>query len=342
MAKMLGTQWPVGVCFYVGEGDDVKTLAGQMDKDIDKALSEAHADFDVRLGSPIQQNAEKLATEIQTDRWSILHIVAHGASDGAIAGRDPWGDLMIEKERLSRVVHSHRVRLAVIMSCFGAQVARELVETGAVDVAIGMTTPMPFSVALGFSKAFYHSLAQGRSIRRAFCDGRDMAGLRVDHLPEELHLFSKPDSDAPDLKMCDPADFFLMGRRENRKAIRKMIKALRPHTGFHVDASLLDPNGPVYVGVAKEELMMKRFNAAKVVMLLFEGDQEGDATLAELVTRAVHRAASGDVRLFPVYLKGRGPNPKLPFGLMRLVPACLDDFDGSYKKLGKYLARLIP
>lgn len=341
MAQVLGDQWPVGVCFFVGRGEDVKALAGQIDKDIRQVLKEEHAEVDMRLGKPIQQDIEALASTLATDQWPILQFVSHGTPEGDLDVDDAWGQLYVAKDRLSAIVRGHNVKLAIVLSCYGAEIARQLVDDGAVDVAIGMYIPMEFGVALAFSKGFHLSIARGYSIRRAFADGLARASLRASDYPEELHLFTAPGSGAADLQMCDPADFFLVGNPSDDDAIEQMIKALRPHTGFHVDYSLFDPEGPNYAGADMAKLMMSRFEAAKVVMLLFEGQRDEDATIAEVVARAVDKAAEGEVRMFPVYLKGTRPNRNLPFGMMRVVPAFLERF-GSYEKLGKQLARLIP
>lgn len=341
MSKVLGDVWPVGVCFYVGDGPEVKLLADHVHEGVRKAIEQRHAHIDFDLGEPIERDVEALGRAIQSDDRSILHIVAHGDPDGDLEGADEWGDLCVDRRKLSTLIGGHRVHLALVMSCYGAALARQLTEDGAVDVAVGMTVSMPFSVASAFSRGFFDALAAGRTIRQAFADARGVAGLRADDLPDTLHLFEREGSGAADLPMFQPAEFFLLGTPSDEQAIPRLIEALEPRVGFHVDYSLLDESSSRYMGLDAARVLLSRFAQAKVVMLLFEGARDEDAKVAELVARAVHRAVGGEVRLFPVYLRGTTPNPNLPFGMFRLVPAYLEKFGDSYARLGAALQKLV-
>ncbi|MCB9543332.1 MAG: hypothetical protein H6703_12910 [Myxococcales bacterium] len=48
-----------------------------------------------------------------------------------------------------------------MVTCYGAKIAEALVQAKAVDVAVGMDMPLPFSVARAFSQGFYRGLARG-------------------------------------------------------------------------------------------------------------------------------------------------------------------------------------
>lgn len=347
MSGTLSETWPVEVCFFAGssrgDGETIKLANGIRTQAI-ATLSSAEADLDIRMADPVVDDINSLAAALEAGRFSILHVVAHGDTTGTIEVDDIWklktGELRLDREDLARLLTESGVRLVILSVCHGAVLAKHLVEAGAVDVAIGMDPEQDFNTALVFSKAFYRSLAMGRSLADAHVNGCKEAGLRSGEEVDALHLFARDDA-LRTLPVYARPDFLLLGNPTEKGAIAELIEALEPHIGFHVEYSLLDPDGPNYAGEDHARLMIRRFEQAKIVMLLFEGERQEDSMIAELVARAVDKAARGKVRMFPVYLKGTRPNRNVPFGMMRVVPAYLERFDGDYDRMGKWLAKLI-
>lgn len=355
MADVLGKRWPVGICFYAGSGPDVARLGKAMITGVHDELEAQSALIDFKLGEPILRDADELARRIG-DGPTILHIVSHADEQGRVHAEDAWGDLQIEPDALASLVKGHGVRLAVVLTCFGAEVARALVDADAVDVAIGITTPLGFGAALGFSKGFYGGLGRGWSIQQAFDHGLAHAGLRSADVQDELVLSAAAGKEGClNLAICRPADFFIMGADDEHDGIAALIAGLEEPTedgasfnGFHVDYSVFEHGGlPMELGSRLDQLILARLEGSKVIMVLVKNEPADRNVLPDLIARAVEEASYEGIRLFPVYIRGDRRTRRLkylPLGLARLTPAFLSRFGSEtehWKELGEWLRALV-
>ena len=107
---------------------------------------------------------------------AVVHFSGHGDHDGiALKDDDGIGDRVVPGERLRKFFEGRNVRLVVLNSCYSTTQATAI--STSVEVVIGTPTALSDEAARRFSKAFYRTLAQGRTIREALKDGQDAVGL---------------------------------------------------------------------------------------------------------------------------------------------------------------------
>lgn len=323
--------WPINVATLVG--NDVGALAGVICEEAERAVVKVGGGGDFFFAAPLTDVGDFVG-ELQDRHVDILQIVSHAGESGGMSLSDVWGSFDVEAANFAAAVAHNRIKLAVVTTCFGGQIADALVTGGAVEVAIGLDMPQTFAVARAFCQAFYRSLARGNTIRRAFSDGKGQAALRGGTDIDKFRLV--PDGDVADVPMLvQPAFVFVSAPSEaSKSAVTALAKAVSPLPTFHVD--------DIEAGQTVGDVVAGRIAAAKVIAVIFEGDDIRDADALEQVASAVPKARSGAVRLFPLYLKGTTPNPRVPYGLRRLQPLYLEDsrYGGDYTRVGEDLKKL--
>jgi hypothetical protein len=159
---------------------------------------------------------DRLAAYVLQYRPQIIHFEGHGEETEALVIPDS-GDaaLVIQSDALARVFAVlHGLRCIVLSRCYSRPLADVLRRS--VDIVIGMSHAIPDDEALGFAKAFYVALAEGKNIQVAFVHGcsviaiaraQGRGALRDVTLPGEPP-FLEPDGSTqmPELLVRDGVD----------------------------------------------------------------------------------------------------------------------------------------
>lgn len=283
--------------------------------------------------------AHGLARTIAAQRATVLHIVSHANRSGDLTVDGLWGDLRLTPEALADMLRDRGVKVVVATTCHGARIAKELVDRGVVEVAVGANAVVTADIAQAFAQGFYHGVALGRGALSAARDGVTFAKPYMDEWDGAFEIF--PSDDAPDDPLLTRPLVHLVGdpKGEHADAVDEIVAAMKPYRVFHISRSQW---GDDRYGDLDASL-----RSARIIMVLFEGEAVSDYELLEEVRSAVEEKIAGrEVRLFPLILEGdrRSYNRRdVPFGLRRLVPAFLHEkgIDGSYAKLAERLKQLL-
>jgi len=156
-----------------------------------------------------------LARALDTARFDVLHVVAHGKFDGATnRGALIFQDLLrqerpVADRRLATLLNQYPPRLVVLAACEGAEastdslfdgVAQQLVVQG-ISAVIAMRSPVRECDAIELTRKLYTSLARGESLDQALISAR--IRIQLEHptawgIPAlfsrspETHLFELP------------------------------------------------------------------------------------------------------------------------------------------------------
>lgn len=331
-AELMEMRRPVGVCTWVGR--KVDELAKVIMAEVAAEVADAGAWLDFHFEGPVA-SVEALAAELSSARHGILQIISHAGDDGVMEVSDVWGSLDMAPESLARMLRGASVRVAVVVTCFGAKIAEALVASGAVEVAVGMDMPLPFSVARAFSRGFYRELARGRSIERAFADGQRQAAGRDGEKVDRLRLFGAPTAIAK--AVFAPPEFFLVGTPSSarEKMVDELRAALAPARVFQErDVELAESIG---------ETLASRLEMAQVMVVLFEGKRIEDERALEAVSRAIGEVRRRQARVFPLYLTGTEASHRVPFGMSRVQPLFVEEppYGGDMTKVAEALKKLL-
>lgn len=354
----------VRVLTYAGTEPEVERLARVIHGVCSREISEVGGG-DAIVFDPVVQGVEALTDGVVAERAQILHIVSHASRQGHLEMTDIWGDLALTPVGIVDMLRERGVKVAIVTTCFGVEIARLLVDAQVVDLAVGCNVELSNDVALAFCRGFYRSLAGGRTPYQAAEDGRTSAAprLREDERRrrEERERRGLPAPEGGDLPlleileragayddpMVDQPVFHIIGdpSEGHAEAIDTLIKELQPHRVFHLNRMRWGDLGPEQIAAS--------IRNARVVMLLMEDDPIIDFELLDQVQAAINRLREGGrrgqrmpFRLFPLYLDGTRETvkpSKVPYGMQRLVPAFLNDrrLGGSYGALAESLKELI-
>jgi hypothetical protein len=118
-----------------------------------------------------QLSVHDLTNELHRYRPDVLHISAHGKTNGLLFSDEREHKREIDNATFVRMLSTieHRPKLVFISACSSASLARDLVEV--VDFAIGATGEIWVDAARNASVRFYELLARGYSVQRAFDGG---------------------------------------------------------------------------------------------------------------------------------------------------------------------------
>ncbi len=336
----------IRVLTYVGLEDDVRKLEAvirqEAEREIEAALGEikrAGNNDALHFDDPVR-TLEGLSTALSARKAPVLHIVSHAGRDGHMTVQDVWGALSLNADTLAAMVKGSGVRVAIISTCFGAEIARMLYERGAVEIAIGFTKRFPFSAAMAVAVPFFRSLALGRGPRRAAREGERSAAARIEKVGNGGQVVIAHDEENYlDDALVGQPDFHVIGPPSGDQApVEALVSNLKGHRVYHVMQTL--------EGDIAEEGIEESLRNARIIMLLFEGNRIGNDALLEEVSEAIASARERGARLFPLFLKGqniRESKAKVPYGMRRLHPAFLHDpkIGGDWQKMARRLEQLL-
>ena len=102
----------------------------------------------------------------------VLHYTGHGHPQ-CLTFEDGRGGLQpVPPRRLEALVRPRPPALAVVCACHSLRAAQALVAAGVKHVvAVSLDEPLLDAAAVAFTRAFYHALSVGDSVRRAFDGG---------------------------------------------------------------------------------------------------------------------------------------------------------------------------
>jgi hypothetical protein len=132
-------------------------------------------------------------------RPGMMHLVGHGDDRELILIKDR--DLITQRITLDlgQLVelfraYPERVRLVFFNTCHSAELAKGLVESGAVEIAVGVPGRIGDDPAVDVAKTFYRQLSDGLTVQQAFA----MARLQVKNAPGAIghELFTATGVDA--------------------------------------------------------------------------------------------------------------------------------------------------
>jgi hypothetical protein len=163
--------------------------------------AQPHGAANINMGKELRQIRAELRSSIGRDRLkladiqtsahtdviqrillegagNVLHFSGHGI-EGALVLEQPDGSIFKLPNALFvnmiRLVNQQRgrgeghppYRFAVLNACFSSTLARELVDAGVLEAAVGTTIAVPDSAAMAFAKRFYGALADGSPMNEA-------------------------------------------------------------------------------------------------------------------------------------------------------------------------------
>lgn len=111
---------------------------------------------------------EDLQTALMEHEPHVLHISAHGLSDGSIMFETTDDKSSVTKKRMVRLLRAigDKLRLVVLSAGYSEQLAHDLAPI--VGCCIGMSQEIIDAEAIEFSVSLYETMAFGRSIETAF------------------------------------------------------------------------------------------------------------------------------------------------------------------------------
>jgi formylglycine-generating enzyme required for sulfatase activity len=159
-----------------------------------------------------QATRKALGEYLRKNRCHILHFVGHGAfekGEGALVLEDEGRrSQRIGKGRLAVLLRHHPLRLVVLNACDGARASEEDALSGVAQILVQRGIPsviaMQFAVsdpaAVLFSRTFYTTYAEGRTVETALTEARRTLYTQLDD-PEwaapVLYLRSRISSEEP-------------------------------------------------------------------------------------------------------------------------------------------------
>jgi tetratricopeptide (TPR) repeat protein len=134
-----------------------------------------------RLPSP---TAAALADELaQSDGYQVLHLACHGCPDGVVLEDRLGREALVPTAALVSALRGRSVRLAVLNACETLEVARALVDQGAVDTVIATRESIYDDEAKALTRRLYRRLAQGEPAASALGAARDEIGRLAEERP---------------------------------------------------------------------------------------------------------------------------------------------------------------
>jgi len=135
---------------------------------------------------------EDLGTALLEHQPNVLHISAHGESDGSLLleGEGNHAQQVTRKQFIRMLAVLEDLRLVVLNACHSHAIARELPSIS--GLAIGMSDAVADQASIAFSVAFYEALGFGRSVEKAFESGLARLPDGEDEVPR---LFPEAEQD---------------------------------------------------------------------------------------------------------------------------------------------------
>jgi hypothetical protein len=131
-----------------------------------------HADRLALVDPVFAAKLEDLGT-LYARKPRLIHFAGHGddRSLSFIRDQELLADtITVTAERIGKILQAYPVRVLVVVfnTCDSAVIAKAVVATGAVDLAIGWEGKVPDSVAIAFAQQFYTHVGNGLSMDSAF------------------------------------------------------------------------------------------------------------------------------------------------------------------------------
>lgn len=136
---------------------------------------------------------EDLRTALMEYEPHVLHISAHGESDGSIVFEATAEKSLVTKKNMVRLLGAigDKLRLVVLSAGFSERLASELAPI--LGCCVGMTREIAEGSAIEFSAALYEALAFGKSVETAFKVAQ--SGLDADDEVPQLFPLADHDPD---------------------------------------------------------------------------------------------------------------------------------------------------
>lgn len=154
---------------------------------------------------------EDLPGELSKRRPEILHLAAHGDDEELELADEDGEKVQVTAEMLSGFLPPNHVpRLVYLNSCDSMKIAKELVRSGTVPLAIGSTAPISNRVARASAVAFYERLLAGLTIEQSYQACKQMAEAMAGKKASVMLFRSKEASPETDIMHPVPrliADF---------------------------------------------------------------------------------------------------------------------------------------
>lgn len=131
--------------------------------------------------------AVALADELaQCDGYQVLHLASHGCPEGVVLEDRLGRETLLPTAELAAALRGRGVRLVVLNACETVEVARTLVEQGAVEAALATRESIYDEEAKVLTRRLYRRLAQSEPVATAVAAARDeiqqVAAERLAHL----------------------------------------------------------------------------------------------------------------------------------------------------------------
>jgi hypothetical protein len=127
----------------------------------------------IRLDSAWAVRPDDVMQELTERRPHIVHFSGHGTAANEIVLLGPNGDVKpVPATALKTLFATMKddIRVVVLNACYSDEQARGIAES--VDCTVGMTGEVDDEAARIFAAAFYRALGFGKSVARAFDEGR--------------------------------------------------------------------------------------------------------------------------------------------------------------------------
>lgn len=112
---------------------------------------------------------EDLPSQLSNINPDVLHLAAHGDSDSLWLSDQAGKNVSVTANMLLSFLPPNRpLRLVYLNACNSSEIARDLVASGSVSMAVGSTAPITNRAARASAVAFYERLLAGLTVASAF------------------------------------------------------------------------------------------------------------------------------------------------------------------------------
>jgi hypothetical protein len=186
----------------VNPADSTRLSLDQEAHDIDRALTTAALGSRCELVQQWAVRVSELQEYLLRTRPNVVHFSGHGSADLTIALQGEGGATRpVAADLLARLLaqFNQHLRCVVLNACFTKAHGEAIAEH--IDCVVGMSMEVGDGAAIRFAAAFYHAVASGCSIERAF----ELAKA-------DIELGEMGEAEIPILlaKRCDPGKVFLV------------------------------------------------------------------------------------------------------------------------------------
>jgi len=148
---------------------------GEVDLNLPREITELQRPFTTALGEASffeflpALKVEDLPNQLRFRSPDILHIAAHGDSASLYLSDEAGNPVALTAEMLLSFLPPERSpRIVYLNACDSYEIARALVDSGRVPIAIGSTAPISNRTARAGAVAFYERLLAGHAVGVAF------------------------------------------------------------------------------------------------------------------------------------------------------------------------------